>query len=234
MNNIIKIHKSEDLKQTVNARDLYQFLEVGRDFSTWIKNRIKKYDFEENVDYTMTKSIPQNGGVVKTYFLSIDMAKELSMVANNSKGKDARQYFIKCERELKEVTAQQIPTNFSEALKLAYDQSLVIEEQTKQIEQDKPKVDFFDSVADSKDAIEIGDVARVMNIGVGRNTLFRWMRQDGMLMQNNQPYQSFIDRGYFRTIESKYTLPTGETKVSIKTLVYQKGVNYLLKKYSNN
>lgn len=103
-----------------------------------------------------------------------------------------------------------------------------IEEQSKRIEEMKPKAEFFDAVADSKDAIEIGKVAKVLNYpGIGRNKLFEILRQNGILMRNNIPYQKYIDNGCFRTIEQKYSMPDGETRISIKTLVYQKGVDHI-------
>jgi phage anti-repressor protein len=92
--------------QTVNARELHTFLEVGRDFSNRIKNRIEQYGFEESQDFVTqevlsspnlasSKSRPQKA---VEYHISIDMAKELSMVERNEKGRQARQYFIECER----------------------------------------------------------------------------------------------------------------------------------------
>lgn len=92
--------------QTINARNLHTFLEVGKDFATWIKDRIEQYGFLENQDFV---TAPQNGGAVykggghnrKDYHLTLDMAKELAMVERNEKGKQARQYFIDCERRTK-------------------------------------------------------------------------------------------------------------------------------------
>ena len=105
----------------------------------------------------------------------------------------------------------------------------IIEQKDEQIAIMAPKADFFDQVASSKDAIDLGSAAKVLNMGIGRNRLFEILREEKVLMHNNQPYQTFIDRGYFRTIEQKYTVPTGETRISIKTLVYQKGLNYIRK-----
>lgn len=99
MNEIIKVERKEGI-ETVNARELHGFLEVGRDFSTWIKDRIEQYGFLENVDYAVSKSIPQNGGTAIEYHISLDMAKELSMVERNEKGRIARKYFIECEKKL--------------------------------------------------------------------------------------------------------------------------------------
>lgn len=71
-------------------------------------------------------------------------------------------------------------------------------------------------------------VAKVLAIpSIGRNKLFELLRNMGVLQSNNIPYQAYIDRGYFRTIEAKYTKPNGDTCINIKTLVYQKGVDYI-------
>lgn len=95
-------------------------------------------------------------------------------------------------------------------------------------DQMRPKAEFFDAVTGCKDAIEIGKVAKVLNYpGIGRNKLFEILRDKGILMRDNIPYQKYIDNGCFRTIEQKYSTPTGETRISIKTLVYQKGVDYI-------
>lgn len=87
-------------QKAVSARMLHAFLESKQEFANWIKNRIDKYGFVENVDYSSFDNIikRENGATVrKEYALSINMAKELSMVEGNEKGKQARRYFIKCE-----------------------------------------------------------------------------------------------------------------------------------------
>ena len=95
----------KDGKRAVSARDLHSFLESKQDFSTWIKNRIDKYDLVENVDYAVFHKFmenPNGGRPQIEYALTVDAAKELSMVEGNEKGKQARRYFIECERKLKE------------------------------------------------------------------------------------------------------------------------------------
>ncbi len=93
--------------QTVNARDVWLFLEVKTQFKDWVQRYIKKYDFIEGVDYVCCSNLSSKTGSgghnIKEYYVSLDMAKELSMVQNNPKGKEARQYFIQCERIAKEV-----------------------------------------------------------------------------------------------------------------------------------
>lgn len=97
--------------ETVSARELHSFLESRQDFSTWIKNRIERYDFVENQDYIsfhkkMERAV---GGTVRIeHFVSVGMAKELSMVENNDKGKEARRYFIECEKKLNSTTTTQV------------------------------------------------------------------------------------------------------------------------------
>ena len=91
-----------------------------------------------------------------------------------------------------------------------------------------PKAEFYDDVAGSKDAISIGEVAKILGIRkLGRNNLFQLFRDKKILQPNNQPYQKFVDIGYFRIIEQRYTTQNGDTKINIKTLVYQKGLDFI-------
>lgn len=100
----------------------------------------------------------------------------------------------------------------------------------KQVQVLKPKAEFYDDVAGSKDAIEMSEVAKVLGIkGMGRNNLFEFLRSKKVLQSNNIPYQRYVDSGHFRIVEQKYTTPKGETKINIKTLVFQKGVEYIRK-----
>jgi len=162
----------------------------------------------------------------KEYYISLDMAKELSMVENNDKGKQARKYFIQVEKEFKK--SKQLTGMDLIAVALVEANSL-IEKKDNQLLEQKPAVDFYKAVTNSKDAIDIGSASKVLHYGGGRNKLFVFLRDNGILMQNNQPYQEYIDRGYFRTIEQKYVKPDGSTHINIKTVVYQKGLDYIRK-----
>ena len=92
----------------------------------------------------------------------------------------------------------------------------------------QPKAEFFDAVTDSKTAIPIGDVAKILDIGIGRNKLFEFLREKNILTSDNRPYQRYIDAGYFRVIEQKYEV-NGEVRINIKTLVFQKGIDWIRK-----
>ena len=106
--------------ETIDAKKLHAFLGVGRDFSNWIKSRIKQYEFAENEDFILiplndqsgfspkrAKTSNTGGRPSKDYFITLDMAKELAMVERNEKGREARRYFIECEHKLRnnQVTA---------------------------------------------------------------------------------------------------------------------------------
>lgn len=104
MNELITISSrriGEQEVKTVNARDLHAFLGVRRDFTDWVKARIKQYGFVAGIDYLLLKTEEQlpSGTKHRTeYVITIDMAKELSMVERNEKGREVRLYFIECER----------------------------------------------------------------------------------------------------------------------------------------
>jgi len=87
--------------ETINARELHEYLGSKQDFSTWIKARINKYGFIDNVDFIKLHKkmeLSRTGQSGIEYHISIDMAKELSMVENNEKGQKARRYFIAIEK----------------------------------------------------------------------------------------------------------------------------------------
>lgn len=104
-------------------------------------------------------------------------------------------------------------------------------EKDKVIETLTPKAEFFDQVTGSKDCYDMIDVAKVCNLGIGRNTLFLFLRENKILRENNTPYQQYIDSGYFRVIESKYNKPDGSININLKTVVYQKGIDFIIKRY---
>lgn len=96
----------------------------------------------------------------------------------------------------------------------------------KQIIEMQPKADFYDDVADSNNTCDMQTVAKTLNFkGVGRNTLFEILRENKILQYDNIPYQKYVDRGWFRLIETKYhDKKTSEPRINFKTVVFQKGI----------
>lgn len=127
---LIKISNDGD-KKTVNARDLHTYLKSKQEFSTWIKKRVKDYDFIDGQDF-VTNDKKNNRQILKEYHISLDMAKELSMVERNDKGKKARKYFIECEKQSQTMQPRRLPGNYKEALLALVDAE---EEKEKLIEQ---------------------------------------------------------------------------------------------------
>ncbi|WP_234817450.1 antA/AntB antirepressor family protein [Candidatus Williamhamiltonella defendens] len=86
--------------QTVNARDLYHFLEVRLSFSTWMKQYIKKYEWVDNTDYLVfTHSGPHAGRPFKDYVLTLEKAKEMAMLTRTEKGHELREYLMNVDKE---------------------------------------------------------------------------------------------------------------------------------------
>ncbi len=121
-----------------------------------------------------------------------------------------------------------MPKTFSEAL-MAYAKEVEARERLElENTEMRPKAEFYDDVTGSEDTIDIGEVAKVLHMGIGRNKLFQFLRDKKVLAPNNAPYQRFIDAGYFRRVESSYEV-YGTTHVSVKTVVFQRGVDYIRK-----
>lgn len=98
---VVDFQIGEALLPAVNARELHAFLQVGKDFTTWLKDRASQYKFIENKDFVcspVSGSKMQGAHNRKDYMISLSMAKELAIVERNDKGRQARLYFIACEQ----------------------------------------------------------------------------------------------------------------------------------------
>ena len=229
MNELIKIEVKEG-QQLASGRELHKFLEIGTEYMKWF-SRMINYGFVENVDFIVIVKNDEDdtafGGIRKStdHLIKLNMAKEISMLQRNEKGKEARTYFIKCEEawnspEMILARANQIQSRMIE------DYTKKIEVLENKIQEDKPKVEFYNDVTDSKHTCDMQTVAKVLNFrGVGRNTLFEILRNENILQPDNKPYQKFVDAGWFRLIETKYNDEmSGELRIYFKTVVFQKGI----------
>jgi phage antirepressor YoqD-like protein len=89
---------------------------------------------------------------------------------------------------------------------------------------------FYDAVTESDDWMEMAAAVKILAInGWGRNKVFDLLRDKGVLRYNREPYQEFVDRGYFKTVEKEFTTPYGETAIYRKTVVSQRGLDYIRK-----
>ena len=109
----------------------------------------------------------------------------------------------------------------------------IIANQRKQLEEQKPMVDFANAIAETSDSIDVGTFSKLLkdeNVFVGgRNKLFQWLRDNKFLMKDNEPYQKYINNGVFEYVEYTYKTPYGE-KLGHKTKISPKGQIYLVEK----
>jgi anti-repressor protein len=185
---------------------------------------------DSNLNHDSFKVIKDNRG----YDSEILLNERLSMCLASGYSISLRMRIIDDWAEMKKVQQNTLvlPHDFVSALK-----ALVASEEAKQLAEAKvleqqPKVDFYDAVIESTDAIDLGTAAKVLNLGYGRTTLFQKLRDAKVLMSKNQPYQNYIDDGLFRVVEVRFDKPDGTTHIYIKTLVFQKGLDFIRKKLS--
>lgn len=240
MNELIKIEEKNG-EQLVSARELYKFLEVTERFNSWFE-RMCGYGFEENKDFTSVKTftVVNNGAKkeIDDYLMKLSMAKEISMLQRNMKGKEAREYFIKCEEawnspDMILARANQIQSKMLESYK---DKVIILEEK---IEQDKPKVIFAEAVETSKSSILIGELAKLIKqngYDMGQKRMFAWLRENGFLIKRegaeyNMPTQRSMDLGLFEIKETAITHSDGHITVNKTPKVTGKGQIYFINKF---
>ena len=233
MQNLVNIeqnHINDELIQTVNARELHEFLEVKSRFNDWIKNRINEYDFAENIDYiTLTKNLV-SGGSRTEYYISLDMAKELSMVERNEKGKQARRYFIQCEKRAIE-NQPLLPQTLPEALRLAAD----LAEQKQQLEKENTGLkNLF------KEGMTTTQFCKMLN-GVNVNQVSHFLHSKNWLYNesksgNNLRWRatSYARDKYLTEKQGQFSPHGEESFITFQPVLLKKGAQRLYEMYLNN
>lgn len=227
---LIKVYQNDRQEQLVDARELHEKLESKRDFSNWITDRIQKYDFIENIDFT-TILLKSTGGRPRTeYALTLDTAKEIAMVENNEQGRKIRRYFIEVEKKARQMF--EIPKTLPEALRKAA-------ELAEQLEEQKPKVLFAESVETSKNSVLINELAKILKQNgyeIGQNRLFEKLRNEGYLIKQkgenwNLPTQKAMELGLFEVKKTVVNKPDGTPITRPTTKVTGKGQIYFVNKF---
>ena len=151
---------------------------------------------------------------------------------------EARAKLILRWEELELEKQNQIPQSFSEALKLAYEQSLKIEEQQKQLEAQAPKVLFTEAVMGSSSSCLIGELAKIITQNgyqIGEKRLFKWLRENHYLgikgERYNIPNQQYIEQGLFELKKGTRSGNNGVMHTTITTKVTGKGQVYFVNKF---
>ena len=229
MTELIKVQE-RDGEQLVSGRELHQFLESSERFSKWWE-RMVGYGFEENKDYTLYQKVhPQNKQEIIDYLMKISMAKEISMLQRNEKGKEARSYFIKCEEAWNSdeiVMARAILIQNKKIL--GYKEKIDILE--KKIENDAPRVSFAETIEKASDCLLVREFSKLIateGIHLGEKKLYRWFREKGFILKNStEPTQTAVQKGLFKVAERVVKAVTGDI-ISKTTRITGKGQVYFL------
>lgn len=230
----IKNTVESEVEFSVNFSDAWVWLDYATKASA---KRTLVANFERNIDY-LTINTKVERQITEDIHLTADCFKQLAMLAATPMGREVRLYFIKCEKELKELKAAAPkyvgPSSYKEALLL-----LVAAEEEKEklmlaastaenkIIEMKPKVDMYDVICESGKAVTINEFSSLVNIKkLGRNNMLQFLRTKGILQQNNLPYQQYMH--HFNVVQKVNTRRNNE--VYLVALVTPSGQQFLVKK----
>lgn len=231
---MFNIQEKENGEIAISGRELHEALEIKTQYTKWFE-RMTEYGYQENIDYIAIsqKRLTAQGNVT-TYIdhaLTIDTAKEIAMIQRNEIGRAVRQHFIRIEDawnspEMIVERALQIQTNKVEKLEA-------------QVEEDKPKVLFADSVVGSQSSILVGELAKLLKqngVDIGQNRLFEWMRENGYLIKQkgenyNLPTQRSADLEIMDIKKRTINNPDGSSQITRTTKITGKGQQYFINKF---
>lgn len=192
MEELIKVTKDDKGISVVSGRELHDFLEVTERYSSWFL-RMTKYGFEEGVDYVGCKVFNTLAKQeLQDHALTLDMAKEISMIQRTEKGKQARQYFIDVEKAYKQQAEQpqyKLPQNYSEAL-------IELAKEVKKNEELQPKADKYDRYLSNKGLITITEIAK--EYGMSGRELNKFLHDKGIIYKKGNKwfiYQRYANDG---------------------------------------
>jgi anti-repressor protein len=233
MNQLITTFQEND-QILVNGRELHEFLDVNTQYTKWFE-RMSDYGFVENQDY---KAISQkrltaqgNNTTYIDHHLTLDMAKEISMLQRNDKGKQARQYFLDLERKWNspEMVLKRAQDYLNEQVRLLTEENNVL----------KPKALFAEAVETSKSSVLVGELSKVLKqngVNVGQNRLFEWLRENGYLIKRkgdsyNLPTQYAMELELFEIKKRTVNNPDGSIRTTRTPKVTGKGQVYFVNKF---
>ncbi|MDV3526106.1 phage antirepressor KilAC domain-containing protein [Lactiplantibacillus plantarum] len=230
MNELIKITE-KDGRQLVSARDLHKGLELTTRFSKWVDQNFSL--FVEGIDFTSVTGVTvvNNGAKreLQDYALTVNMAKELSMMSQTPQGQIYRRYFITIEDKWNSPM---------EVVKRGY---TFLMDENKQLklenEQMKAPAMLGQAVSGSDDSVSVGDFAKVLRqqgVKIGQNRLFDWLRTHGYLIatgrRHNSPTQRAMEQGIMEVRETVITTNHG-SKTRFTPLITGKGQQYFANKF---
>lgn len=232
MNELIKIETNENLEPIVSLRELYNKLEITERYSNWT-DRMFKYGFVENVDYTGCKVFNTLANQeLQDHIIKLDMAKEICMIQRNEKGKQFRKYFIQVEKDFnspEKIMARAVLI----ANKKVNTLTIEVNKLKTTIEENRPRVSFAETIEKSSDSILIREFSKILaneGIHIGQNKLYSLLREWGYIIKNStEPTQKAVQQGLFKINERVIKSVKGDL-LSRTTMLTGKGQLFLLDK----
>ena len=236
MNELLRVNYDSD-RITLSARELHEFLGIKTKYKDWFP-RMVAYGFDENVDYrTMAQKRATAQGNETTYNdheITLDMAKEIAMIQRSEKGKQIRQYFLELERKWNSPEAVmnralEYSRKQVQAL-LQTNEKLELENKMKdqQLNELKPKADYYDQILQSKSLVLISQIAK--DYGYGAPTMNKKLHELGVQYKQGGQwllYSKYQNKGYTHSRTINITRSDGRSDVRMQTEWTQKGRLFL-------
>lgn len=198
MNELIKINS----ENKVDGHELHDFLQVETPFKKWI-DRMIEYGFVEGTDFWTKMSESTGGRPATEYEMTISMAKEICMIQRNERGKQARQYFIECEKRLKALNPpltleEQMARGLLAAQKMLDQTKLELTQAKQLVHELQPKATYYDLVLQNKSLLSVTKIAK----DYGRSAIWLNTKLHEYGIQFKQGDQWFL---YQRYAQNGYT-----------------------------
>ena len=203
-------------------------------------SRVKEYLIAEFGEDDLTSSYPIKDNLGRIQNATFIAEPQLYYVLNTSRSAKAKPFRMWINKEILPSirktgaysTQQQIPKTYGEALLEAGRLALENERLLTQAKENQPKIEAFNELMSSNDSLDFLTFSKIIKIG--RNTLFKKLRELKILRQDNIPYQAYVDKGYFRVIENTYRYNESDVvKIHYKTTVLPKGQIFIMNLLKN-
>lgn len=239
VNNLVIMHDQQAVTSSLQVAETFgkEHKHILRDIDQLKKDMSKIGPMFEESDEPDSYGRPR-----RVYYMNRDGFTLLAMGFTGSKAMGFKLQYIEAFNKMEtaiQTGGFQVPKTLGEALRLAADQQDKIENQSRLIEEQRPKAIFADAVAVSHTTILIGELAKLLRqngINIGQNRLFGWLRGSGYLINRkgtdwNQPTQRAMELGLFKVKETAINHSDGSVSISKTTKVTGKGQQYFVNKF---
>lgn len=228
MNELIKVIYDND-RPLVSGRELHEFLKVKTSYKDWFP-RMCEYGFGEGADFCSFLSESTGGRPATDHSMTIDMAKEISMLQRNERGKEARRYFLQIEKDWnspEKVMARALKLANIEIGKLTLQNT----QKDQLIGELKPKADYVDMILKSKSLVTMTQIAK--DYGMSAQNMNRQLHLMGIQFKQNGQwllYSKYHSKGYTHSETVDIQRSSGDTEVKLHTQWTLKGRLFLYEK----